>query len=697
MFGNLPLLLNIALRNIWLYRFRTIVTAGLLAFGSFLAVVGLSLLKEIESSMQESITGSVAGHLQIYSKKAKDDLALFGSSFMGRTDIGTIDDLAPVRDALMKHPNVAAVIPMGGDMAMLGRGNEMDDSLDALRAGLRSGDSTLISDRVDQVRFILQQLRAELAERQKLSSDQEEIRRWDTALTQAESPGFLDSGQTLDESKLQFLETKVAPLSGDKSPIYLNYIGTDIELFTKNFSKFRIVEGNPLPPGHRGILISQKIREDFLKNLVGRLFDKLSKRVDVTGIPIAGDPENERNAADLARQHAQIINFLNRPAAEQMSRELRDFGIVPSEDGAGSISGLTSQIKAFLKVDDANLRIRFDWFYAHIAPKIRMYEISPGETIVLRSYTRSGYVKSVPLKVYGVYAFSGLENSDLAGALNLVDLVSFRELFGQMNDAARKELEQMRAAIGIKQIDAADAEAALFGDEAPATFSPPAEAATSAPVTVLKIDRQIQDQFELGEIRKGLALNAAIVLKDPSTLRRTTKELEGIISAENLPYQFVDWQQASGIVGQFVLVVRLALIFAVIVIFVVALVIINNSIIVSALNRVREIGTMRAIGAQRSFVTGLFLSETGITGFVGALVGTLAAAIVLLILGSRGIPAVNDVVSFLFSGPKLFPKLHGEYVVLMPPLITLLAVVTSVFAARHASQIKPAEAMQEKE
>ncbi|MFY7930052.1 MAG: FtsX-like permease family protein, partial [Oligoflexus sp.] len=107
--------------------------------------------------------------------------------------------------------------------------------------------------------------------------------------------------------------------------------------------------------------------------------------------------------------------------------------------------------------------------------------------------------------------------------------------------------------------------------------------------------------------------------------------------------------------------------------------------------------TMRAIGAQKSFVVGMFLAETAITGMIGALLGTLLALSVLIFLGWKGIPATTDVVTFLFSGPRLHPKLHPWILTLSPIVIVIVATLASIYAARHAAHIQPAEAMQEKE
>ena len=90
MFEELKVLLLVAIRNLALHKVKTAVVGGILLAGSFLVVFGLSILGSIENTMSQSIIGSVAGHLQVYSQDAKDELALFGSGFFGRDDLGEI-------------------------------------------------------------------------------------------------------------------------------------------------------------------------------------------------------------------------------------------------------------------------------------------------------------------------------------------------------------------------------------------------------------------------------------------------------------------------------------------------------------------------------------------------------------------------------------------------------------------------------
>ena len=71
---------------------------------------------------------------------------------------------------------------------------------------------------------------------------------------------------------------------------------------------------------------------------------------------------------------------------------------------------LADLVAAFMAVDDANFEARYAWFYAHLAPRIRLYAFVPGDTLTLYSQTRSGYPRAVNVKVAGVYRFKGLES-----------------------------------------------------------------------------------------------------------------------------------------------------------------------------------------------------------------------------------------------------------------------------------------------
>jgi ABC-type lipoprotein release transport system permease subunit len=166
-----------------------------------------------------------------------------------------------------------------------------------------------------------------------------------------------------------------------------------------------------------------------------------------------------------------------------------------------------------------------------------------------------------------------------------------------------------------------------------------------------------------------------------------------MFAREKLPLKAIDWQTAAGLVGQLIIVIRLVLYIAIMIIFLVALVIINNSMVTATMDRVAEIGTMRAIGAQRRFVLVMFILETLV---LGAVMGTLGAGLGILtmeILGSVGIPAPNQILRFLFAGPRLYPTWGAWNVGFAVVIIFLVSIISTLYPALIATRVQPVVAM----
>src|SRR5882762_2072612 len=128
---------QIAFRNLFASRLKTVIVGGIIFFGALLVVAGNSLLDSLDASMSRSVIGSVAGHIQVYSNKSKDGLEVMGSMTMGDQDLTPLDDFAKVRETLLKVPNVKAVVPMGISGALVTSGNTIDLALEKLRGLVR--------------------------------------------------------------------------------------------------------------------------------------------------------------------------------------------------------------------------------------------------------------------------------------------------------------------------------------------------------------------------------------------------------------------------------------------------------------------------------------------------------------------------------------------------------------------------------
>src|SRR5262245_16429996 len=161
--------------NLFNHKTKNAAVGLLMAFGTFLVVVGTSTLESIESAMTRSVTGSIAGHLQVHDAKARDALALFGSGFMGAPDIGRIADFSRVKAALRAVGTAAAVVPMGIDFAEFYTAPELDLAIESLRKALAAGDDARIRRMEQKLRAMAALLAEEYANRLAIGKNKAEI------------------------------------------------------------------------------------------------------------------------------------------------------------------------------------------------------------------------------------------------------------------------------------------------------------------------------------------------------------------------------------------------------------------------------------------------------------------------------------------------------------------------------------------
>jgi len=353
-------------------------------------------------------------------------------------------------------------------------------------------------------------------------------------------------------------------------------------------------------------------------------------------------------------------------------------------------------------MNDDNFSRRFTFFYDQLAPLLELYRIRVGDVLTIKAFTRSGYVQSVNVPVYGTFQFKGMEDAALAGNLNLMDLVSFRDLYGYLSADKIEEVDKLKKLAGAKAIDRSRAEDELFGtartvvaEATPGVIDEGNEKPGN--LRALRREELLRRVYSKNEMDNGVLLSAAVILKDPKKLKQTMKEIAAVSARDNLQLKPVSWQEAAGLIGQFVSLAKLALYIAVFIIFIVALVIINNAMMMATLQRVHEIGTMRAIGAQRGFVLGLVLTEIIVLGLVFGGAGAALGTGVVKWLGSVGIAARNDWFYFFFSGPRLHPWLTAGNLIAAFVIVLLVSAISTLYPAFLATRVAPVRAMQAEE
>jgi ABC-type lipoprotein release transport system permease subunit len=686
-------------------------------------VAGNSLLDSLVASMSRSVIGSVAGHIQVYNAQSKDKLEVMGRMMMGDPDLSQLDDFAKVRASLLKVPNVKSVVPMGISGALVTSGNTIDLALEKLRNAVkarvaaktdaeRAKAEAQVTSEKGHVRQIVSVLQGDL-KNAKAVMDEKTIDPADVeAVNRAASDAFWNDFDKNPFDGLEFLENRIASQAADADLLFLNYVGTDFQAFQKSFDRMKIVEGTTVPPGKRGFLFAKQVYEEQLKLKAARRLDKIKEGIESEGETIATDPDLKRMVRENTSQVREILLQLDATKTADFRAKLqRELG--SQETDVGKL------LVAFFQTDDQNFLGRYDFFYKELVPSLELYRVRIGDVLTIKAFTRSGYVQSVNVPVYGTFEFQGLEKSTLAGALNLMDMVSFRELYGFMSGEKLAEIQALQKAAGAHEVSRENAEAELFGSKSdsatagqPGKDSPaPRHVQATTTPGVAPVMRDLGESlggklqreearsrvFPTDEVERGVVLNAAVILKDPKKIKETIAAIEAQGKEDGLTLKAIDWQAAAGLIGQFVNVIRIVLYVAILIIFLIALVIINNALVMATLERVKEIGTLRAIGAQRRFILAMLVVESIVVGLIFGGLGAGLGAVIVSIVGKIGIPAKSDVWFFFFSGPRLYPFIGTSNIIAAFAIVLLVSAFSSFYPAWIAMRVTPRQAMQEEE
>jgi ABC-type lipoprotein release transport system permease subunit len=697
---TLKVIVQIALRNLFASRLKTLIVGGIILFGSLLVVVGTALVDSVDASMSRSVIGSVAGHIQVYSAKSKDELTVMGGMAMESPDLTPIDDFAGLHRTLLGVPNVKAVVPMGLSAAQVIAGNTVDVVLERLRALARrklAGEDVQAAyqSEKDHVRQIITVLSAEMDNIRKIQSEKAIAQDDLAAVAKAVSPELWAGFDRDPYPALEFLENRIAPLASDADMLFLRYLGTDTDAFAKSFDRMKIVDGQAIPRGERGFLFSKWVYEQQVKLKTALRLDKINDGINKRSQTIARSEELQRWIKQNTTEVKEIMLQLDGQKTASFRRLLQ--GELGSQQ-----SDVAKLLAEFFRVDDANFARRYRFFYDQLAPMLELYRVRIGDMLTIKSFTKSGYVQSVKLRVYGTFAFQGLEDSHIAGELNLMDMVSFRELYGFLTPERAREVQEIKAGAGMKEVSREQAEAELFGkpDLGGATSGGSARPVDEAEAALRSLAGRQQraarasQSYDPAQLEQGDVLNAAVIVKDPRRISQTIKDIEAAGAQAGIPLRAITWQKASGLVGQFVTMIRSVLYISVLIIFAVALVIINNALVMATLERMPEIGTLRAVGAQRRFLLGMLLVEALAVGVLFGSLGALLGAGIVGVIHAVGIPAANEILYFLFSGPRLHPSLSPANVIISLAIVLVVSAISSIYPGLLAMRVSPRQAMQ---
>lgn len=129
--------------------------------------------------------------------------------------------------------------------------------------------------------------------------------------------------------------------------------------------------------------------------------------------------------------------------------------------------------------------------------------------------------------------------------------------------------------------------------------------------------------------------------------------------------------------------------------FIIAAAGISNTMIMAAMERQKESAMMRAIGFSNSSIIRLFAYEGLITGFIGAVIGTVLALIVMVPLSSAGIDLSTMIASDMDIGYRvpliLRPGIYWQSFAVIPALAVLLSGLSALLPLAGSGRKEIAE------
>lgn len=688
------LLLLLSLRNLASHRVKNLIVGALLGFGSFLWVVGTTLAQNIEDEMRRSISSSLTGDLQVYDKDARDPLSFFGGFSVGAPDIGRIPHFENVRDALLPLPEIRAVVPMGILIGSVTVQGELESALGELREWVwqrvanDNVPDTIEAFPIERVQRALKALHEDLRRSSRILRQDEKSQRALVRVEEVLDDKWWRAFPSSPLENLEHLDTQIAPNAPSGQMVYLRMLGTDMVRFQESFSRMTILRGRSMEAGERGMMLNQQFMDEHMKIRVLRTLDQIHQSVQEQGKRISRSPDLKSKVEQLERQSSALLSVIPISKEQEVDSLL---GKIVGTEGS-----LKEKVTRYFRVNDENIVSRYDYFYQNIAPHVKVYAFDLGDLVPLTSFSQSGYPRSVNVRVRGIFTFEGLEKSELAGATNLLDLNTFRYLYGQPTQETAEELEEILDAADIEIIPREELEASLFSaSDVETRYRDDSKMYGSEASSIVAVRQDPDARYDPQESERGLALHVAILVEEDVSLEKLMPKIESLNDDKKLGIQVVDWRQASGLVGQFVLVVRFVIYIALWIILAVAVVIMNNTLVISTLDRAQEIGTLRALGAQKRFVLWTTLMESFFLTGIASLAGIIASVFFLYFLNRVGIPAQSNVWIFLFGGPRLFPQIFITPFITSTVILLILSQVATLYPALLATRVSPIVAMQD--
>jgi putative ABC transport system permease protein len=186
----------------------------------------------------------------------------------------------------------------------------------------------------------------------------------------------------------------------------------------------------------------------------------------------------------------------------------------------------------------------------------------------------------------------------------------------------------------------------------------------------------------------------AVKLTDHQSLDKVVAQLKE--KGDELGIKVATWKEASGFYATISSALQAFIVVATALIFLIVTLIFTNTLIINVVERTAEIGTMRALGTDKSFIRGLFLTETLILNLAAALAAMVVSLAVMVVLSKNGIPLPDTISQFLVGGGRLPLEIRFMPFVQALAVVLIVSVLATLYPVKVATSITPLKAMSDK-
>ena len=121
-----------------------------------------------------------------------------------------------------------------------------------------------------------------------------------------------------------------------------------------------------------------------------------------------------------------------------------------------------------------------------------------------------------------------------------------------------------------------------------------------------------------------------------------------------------------------------------------------NTMLMAVLERVKELGMLMAIGMNKKRVFTMIMLETVFLSLIGAVLGMIITYVVIAYTGQTGIDLsalYKEGFEAMGFSAIIFPKLSWDSFLQLTLLVILTGIIASIYPARKALKLNPAEAL----